>query len=257
MNEVARNVMLNLEESAQDSEGYLYGDGLCKISHYFASGVYAREMWMPAGYFITGKIHLTEHICVLSQGSVTVYDGGKTVDYQAPAIIISKVGAKRAIYAHEESVWTNFHATELTDPELIEEAIIAESFEHLDGLLARNDYERFLLEFDLTEDDVQKVTHSSAVVVVHGAKFVVRKSEIEGVGLFPIKRIEIGETIAPALLDGEKTEAGRFTNHSGKPNAEMVIAGNNINLVAIMDIDDKEITTDYRNTLMIQGRIAR
>jgi len=135
MNEVARNVMLNLEESAQESEGYLYGDGLCKISHYFASGVYAREMWMPAGYFITGKIHLTEHICVLSQGSVTVYDGGKTVDYQAPAIIISKVGAKRAIYAHEESVWTNFHATELTDPELIEEAIVVNTFEELDACI--------------------------------------------------------------------------------------------------------------------------
>lgn len=75
-------------------------------------------------------------------GKVTVSDGGNVTTYEAPATIISKVGAKRAIYAHEESLWTNFHATELDDPEEIEEEIIADSFEELDALLEHEELKR-------------------------------------------------------------------------------------------------------------------
>ena len=119
----------------QGLDDYIEGDGLCEIKHYHAPGLYGREMWMPEGYLITGKIHKTEHICVLSQGKVTVSSGGEAVTYEAPTTIVSKVGAKRAIYAHVDSVWTNFHATELTDPEAIEKEIIAEDFEELDLML--------------------------------------------------------------------------------------------------------------------------
>ena len=142
MNEVARANILNLEASAQELDEYVMGDGLCRITHYHAPGLYGREMWMPAGYMITGKIHKTEHICVLSQGKVTVANGGTSVTYEAPTTIVSPVGAKRAIYAHEDSVWTNFHATELDDPEEIEEEIIAESFEELDALLEHEELKR-------------------------------------------------------------------------------------------------------------------
>lgn len=127
--------ILTLEKAMCDQEGYEKGDGPCKITHYFAPGVYCREMWMPKDCLITGKIHKTEHICILSQGKVTVADGADSITYEAPATIISKVGAKRAIYAHEDSTWTNIHPTELCDPEEIEHEIIAESFEELDGYL--------------------------------------------------------------------------------------------------------------------------
>jgi hypothetical protein len=136
MGEVStRSNILALEGAMKDLPDYNDGDGLCRITHYHAPGLYGREMWMPEGYLITGKIHKTEHICILSQGKVTVSGGGNSVTYEAPATIISKVGAKRAIYAHEESVWTNFHATELDDPEEIEEEIIAKDFEELDLML--------------------------------------------------------------------------------------------------------------------------
>lgn len=134
-NLVKRQNIMALEGSMQCLDGYEEGDGHTKITHYFAPGVYAREMWIPEGCLITGKIHKTEHICILSQGKVTVADGEVTNTYEAPATIISKVGAKRAIYAHEDSVWTNIHPTHLKDPDEIEREIIAESFEELDGFL--------------------------------------------------------------------------------------------------------------------------
>ena len=139
----ARANILNLEEAMKELEGYdKEGKEICRITHYHAPGLYGREMWMPADCLITGKIHKTEHICVLSKGKVTVSDGGEVNTYEAPATIISKVGAKRAIYAHEESVWTNFHATELNDPEEIEADIIAQTFEELDALIEHDELKR-------------------------------------------------------------------------------------------------------------------
>ena len=139
----ARANILNLEEAMKELEGYdKEGKDICRITHYHAPGLYGREMWMPADCLITGKIHKTEHICVLSKGKVTVSDGGEVNTYEAPATIISKVGAKRAIYAHEESVWTNFHATELNDPEEIEADIIAQTFEELDALIEHDELKR-------------------------------------------------------------------------------------------------------------------
>jgi hypothetical protein len=255
MNEVARMDILNLEDAMKQLDGYdPGGKEICRITHHFAPGVYAREMFMPAGTLITGKIHLTEHLNMLSQGRVSVSNQGESIEMEAPYTFMSPIGTKRAIYAHEDSTWTTIHATELTDPEEIEDEIIAETFSKLDGFLARSDYDKFLLESGFTEADVQKVTHGSEVIAVKGDLLCVSESEISGLGLFPTTQIKSGDVIAPALLDGIKTTAGRYTNHSGTPNAVMIIMDDkNINLVALRDIEDEEITTDYRANLEVQG----
>lgn len=244
-----RAEILALENSMKGLEGYSEGDGPCKITHYFAPGVYAREMWMPKDCLITGKIHVTEHLNVLSQGKVSVSNSGESILMEAPYTFVSPAGTKRAIYAHEDSTWTTIHATDLKDPVMIEQEIIADNFKVLD---MRLDYERFLLEYDLTEEAVQAITHSSPVI--ESKDVVVAKSSIKGLGIFPLSRIARGEIIGFALEDGEKTEIGRYTNHSNSPNAEMVVMDkDNINLVALSDIDEEEITTDYRHALKIQG----
>ena len=236
----------------RELDGFVEGDGPCKITHYFAPGVYAREMWMPAGCLITGKIHKTSHLNMLSQGRVTVSNKGESVTYEAPYTFVSPVGTKRAIYAHEDSTWTTIHPTELETPEEIESEIIAETFEELDGYLEHQDYNKFLLEYNLTEEDVQKVTH--AVDVIESCNVTVAESKIDGYGIFPLDQIKEGDVIGFALEDGRKTEIGRYANHSVNPNAEMVVIDKaNIALVALRDIGDEEITTDYRNTLNIQG----
>jgi len=136
MKEVARNSILNLEATMREMEGFdPEGKETCRIRHYFAPGVYAREMWMPKDCLITGKIHLTEHLNMLSQGRVSVSNQGESITMEAPHTFVSPVGTKRAIYAHEDSTWTTIHATDLTDPDKIEAEIIAESFEELDLML--------------------------------------------------------------------------------------------------------------------------
>ncbi len=111
--------------------------------HYFADGAYAREMTIPAGVVVVGKIHKTAHICIVSKGVVDVLDeSGEVRRIVAPATFVSPPGTKRAAFAVEETVWTVFHPTHETDLERIERAFIAQDFEELEasGALEARDW---------------------------------------------------------------------------------------------------------------------
>lgn len=98
------------------------------LKHRFTPGLYSREIQLPAGSINISKIHKSEHQFIISKGHVEVYDprAGKSVHYVAPYHGITKPGTQRAVYAHEDSVWTTFHATDETDTDKIEQAIIQE-----------------------------------------------------------------------------------------------------------------------------------
>ena len=100
------------------------------IEHVFAPGTYARKMVIPAGVVLTGKIHLTEHINIVAAGVIEVRSEGETRRIEAPAIFVSKPGVKRAGFAIEDTVWITIHATEETDPEVIEEQITTNNYQH-------------------------------------------------------------------------------------------------------------------------------
>lgn len=105
-----------------------------KTTHHFAPGVYMRELFIPKGTLLTGKIHKTEHMNILSQGDISVWteDGMKRLT--ASTVIKSKPGIKRVGYAHEDSVWITVHPTDETDLEKLEDQIIAKTFEEVPAL---------------------------------------------------------------------------------------------------------------------------
>jgi hypothetical protein len=87
----------------------------CPVWHHFAPGLYARKMLIPKGTVLTGAVHKTEHLCIVSGDiDVTTDDGMRRITDQH-MILASKPGAKRAGYAHEDTYWTTVHATEETD----------------------------------------------------------------------------------------------------------------------------------------------
>jgi hypothetical protein len=102
--------------------------------HYFAQGLYAREILIPKGCTLTGKIHLFEHLNIISKGDISVMteDGIKRI--QAPATIVSKPGIKRVGYAHDDTVWTTIHACSETDAAKIEDLLVVETFEQFEAL---------------------------------------------------------------------------------------------------------------------------
>ena len=87
----------------------------CPVKHYFAPGMYAREMTIPAGVVLTGAVHRTEHLSTISAGRIAVQTDHGVLEIAAPYTFVSKPGAKRAGYAMEDTVWTTYHATNTTD----------------------------------------------------------------------------------------------------------------------------------------------
>jgi quercetin dioxygenase-like cupin family protein len=102
------------------------------LFHHFTDGAYAREMHIPAGHIVVGKLHRHNHFHFISKGRVTVLtEKGGLEEYSAGGIMISAAGVKRLLITHEDTVWTVIHVTNETDLEKIEETVIAKDFEAL------------------------------------------------------------------------------------------------------------------------------
>jgi len=101
------------------------------IKHYFANGLYAREMFVPKGVMFTGKVHKTQHIIVVSQGDMTIADENGSRRVKAPFTMVCEPGTKRAGYAHEDTVWTNFHVNPDNEQDIdkVEQALVCDTFE--------------------------------------------------------------------------------------------------------------------------------
>lgn len=100
--------------------------------HLFASGVYCREMRIPAGATVVGKIHKTEHLAILLQGRVMIATEGEAEarELVAPQVMVSAPGIKRVAHALTETVWLAVHAVgEERDLAKIEKQFIAEDFD--------------------------------------------------------------------------------------------------------------------------------
>lgn len=94
--------------------------------HHFADGLYAREILIRAGTILTGKVHSTEHLNIVSKGRIVVWTEDGMKEVAAPCTLISRPGTKRVGFALEDTVWTTIHANpqNLTDLEALELALI-------------------------------------------------------------------------------------------------------------------------------------
>lgn len=107
-----------------------------KLKHTFTQGLYTREIFMPAGALVVSRIHLFEHPFVISKGSVSVYDGDKIINIEAPYQGVTPSGTKRILYVHQDTVWTTFHVTDKDRFEDIDKdgVITCESFDEYEKI---------------------------------------------------------------------------------------------------------------------------
>lgn len=106
----------------------------CPVWHFFAPGLYARQMKIRKGFVLTGAVHKTEHLCVVSGDINVTTDDGVMRITSLQHLLISKPGARRAGYAHEDSFFTTVHATDETDlDKLVEELVEATSRQLIGG----------------------------------------------------------------------------------------------------------------------------
>ena len=120
-----------LQEQIKASPHSLSEDS-CPVKHVFAPGMYAREMSIPKGVLLIGKIHRGQHINIVSKGSIRVLTEQGTQIITAPCSFVSEGGTKRVGVALEDTIWTTIHATQATDLDVIEREIIAEDFSDIE-----------------------------------------------------------------------------------------------------------------------------
>ena len=88
-----------------------------ETKHYFHAGMYCREVFRHAGVLIVGRAHLKEHFYLIANGTVTVTTDDGVQTFTGPHILMSKPGAKRAVYAETDATCMTFHVTDCKTPE--------------------------------------------------------------------------------------------------------------------------------------------
>jgi len=103
----------------------LKGDTIeLETRHHFSDGLYARELFIPAGVCLVGALHKTRHLYTVVQGKCRVSTQFENIEIEAPFMGETIPDTKRVIYAETDCVWITYHPTELTSVEEIEKAIL-------------------------------------------------------------------------------------------------------------------------------------
>lgn len=97
----------------------------CPIVNRFTPGLYSREMLIPAGTMLIGKVHRTEHQFAVMTGKIFVWvDGEGMREVKAGHVGASPAGARRVGLAVEDTRWITFHPTDETDLTKLEEQLV-------------------------------------------------------------------------------------------------------------------------------------
>lgn len=122
-------------------------DRECKdfpVKHFRAPGMIARQMLIPKGGLIVGKIHKHAHLNLIAYGHVRVLTEDGHVEYKGATTFTSTPGTKRVVVALEDTLWTTFHLNpndydpeDEADMQELESEIIAKSYEEFDLIAAQ------------------------------------------------------------------------------------------------------------------------
>jgi quercetin dioxygenase-like cupin family protein len=131
----------------------------CKLTHTYAPidenygcGTYARQMFIPKGTLIIGKIHRHQHLNFIMQGKVSVSTEFGPKFFTAPCVFVSEVGLKRAVIAEEDTIWVTVHITKHLGEENLdkmEEEIISPTYQEIGFIDSMQELQRLSTEGDI------------------------------------------------------------------------------------------------------------
>lgn len=249
----------------------------CPVTHKFGPGIYIREVFLPAGSYVVGHHHNHEHMNIMLTGRIKFFgSGNEWTELKAPQTFVAPAGRKVA-FVHEDTIWQNIYSTDEKDPDKLEEELLSTSMTFQEAQKYNNlqleydhvedfeDYYKAIKEFGFTHEQVREISLEEKDQIdfpYNEYKVQVKDSRIEGKGMFATANFEEGDVIAPARIDGMRTPAGRYINHSKKPNAFFVTdEQNNVFAVAGKNISGyrggiigEEITVDYRQAMRLSEK---
>ena len=232
------------------------------VGHMFMDGQYVREVQYPAGTLIIGRTHLLGHECRLLSGTVVLIQESLRTSIGAPYVLHTKPGFQMVVYCVTAITAVTLHPNpggsrnidELEAKWFAPESETLELGAAVHLRMCHKDYEHMLEgagEAGRTLEILGR-TVADLVPFPESVNVEVRKSRIQGDGLFATRAIEVNATIAPMSVGMNRTAAGRFTNHSHEPNAEAYIDGGDLYLRSRTRIPEgDEVTVDYRQVVEV------
>jgi hypothetical protein len=99
----------------------------CPVKHGFANGVYLREIFMPAGTYVIGKEHKTEHFNIILKGQAYVLMNDDVQLITAPCTFVSEAGTRKVLVVLEDMIWQTTHVNpdDVTNVEVLEDKLIS------------------------------------------------------------------------------------------------------------------------------------
>lgn len=112
-----------------------------KLTHHFSDGIYARELFIPRGTVLTGKIHRFAHLNIIPTGEILVMTEHGVKHIEGPCTLQSYPGIKRAGFALKDTIWITIHHNPDNERDLdaLEERFTAPSFEEIDVTSVKED----------------------------------------------------------------------------------------------------------------------
>jgi hypothetical protein len=235
--------------------------------HIFKPGAYERKITIPPWTVLTGAEHKTDYKVRVEAGTIAVNtdDGVKVLT--GPLEFDAKAGMQRAGRVFEdEVVWVDVYPNpdDCTDLVVLENRLyvvpecgLADSRTEVQK--AQIDYGVFLHQIGMTQDEMDSIVHIEydLMDMPEGVFTQLRESPIHGKGLFATKDFEAGEVVCPGRIDGKRTPAGRFINHSLNPNIVPEKVGDDIYAVAVRKIQaGDELLVDYRASMRVNFGLA-
>jgi len=228
-----------------------------KTEHFFSGGMYNRVFYPKKDTFVVGKIHRYAGFNYLVKGAVTIYDGDEVRHVVAPAMFKSKGNDQKVGYFTEDS---EFHFVCTCFATTVDEAE-KELYYHDDiPIELVKDWEHYhdmLILTSKTEDQIQEYVTLENVILGTLKDFELKDSFIHGTGFFTTRSYKQDDLIGAGLLNGQRTELGRWANDSHSPNAYYTsIDKNNGEVYATRNIEDgEEITMSYIDNLINQKEL--
>lgn len=233
--------------------------------HAFLPGIYERTIIIPPWTVLTGAAHRTAYHVRLDLGKIAVNTEEGIRLLSAPYAFAAPAGARRVgRVLEEEVIWVDVYdnpddCVDLTVLEtrlyVIPDCGLGETRRLACIDRDRADYAVFLTQYGLDQPAMDRIVHHDDLIQMpYGYEVEVRASVLHGQGLFALTTFEAQELICPGRIDGHRTPAGRYINHSPHPNAIGRLVGDDIAAFALRPIAaGDEILIDYRQSMRLQG----
>jgi hypothetical protein len=99
------------------------------VKHTLCNGMYMRELFIPAGMVLAGKVHRVACLNICSSGDIEIASETGLTRAGAGFTAVSRPFSQKLGYAYADTVWVNVFRTDLTDIAAIEREVFLDDEE--------------------------------------------------------------------------------------------------------------------------------